>query len=85
MIRTQVQLTEDQMRALKRLSSASGHSIADLVRQGVDHLLALQSAISKEDRIERAKCIAGKFRSGKTDVSTRHDEYLTEAFHGRVR
>jgi hypothetical protein len=85
MVRTRVQLTANQIRALKQLSSASGRSIADLVRQGVDHLLALQSAVTREDRVQRAMRMAGKFRSGKTHVSTRHDESLVEAYHSRLR
>ena len=85
MIRTQVQLTESQMEALRQLSSSSGQSIADLVRQGVDRLLASRSGVSRQERIERAMRVAGKFKSGKSDVSTHHDEYLADAFHDRLR
>jgi hypothetical protein len=80
MIRTQVQLTEKQVEALRQISSATGQSIADLVRQSVDRLLAVHSLVSRRERIERAMRVADRFRSGKTDVSTRHDDYLAEAF-----
>jgi hypothetical protein len=85
MVRTQVQLTEEQVKALRRISSSTGQSIADLVRQGVDRFLATQSIASRQERIERAMRIAGKFSSGKPDVSTHHDDYLSAAFHDRLR
>lgn len=85
MVRTQVQLTEEQMKALRQVSSATGQSIADLVRQGVDRLLAAQSGINREERIQRAMRVAGKFKSGSSDVSSQHDRYLTEAYNDRLR
>jgi hypothetical protein len=80
MIRTQVQLTEQQMKALRQLSASTGKSIADLVRQGVDRYLSVQVGLSSQERIERALRVVGKFRSGKSDVSTDHDRYLADAF-----
>jgi hypothetical protein len=80
MIRTQVQLTEHQIKALRHASSATGRSVADLIRQGVDQYLAGRSEIGREERIERAAKVAGKFSSGRTDVSANHDKYLAEAF-----
>ena len=80
MIRTQVQFTESQMKALRQLSASTGMSIADLVRQGVDRYLSVQVALSSQERTERALRVVGKFRSGKKDVSAEHDRYLAEAF-----
>jgi len=37
-------------------------------------------AADPEERRKRAIEIAGKFSSGKSDVSRKHDKYLTEAF-----
>ena len=80
MTRTQVQLTDRQLEGLRRTSAATGRSIADLIREGVDHFLAGTSELGREQRIERAIAIAGKFSSGLTDVSANHDKYLAEAF-----
>lgn len=80
MIRTQIQFTEGQMKALRQLSASTGKSIADLVRQGVDRYLAVQVGLSSQERIERALRVVGKFRSGKSDVSTDHDRYLADAY-----
>jgi hypothetical protein len=80
MIRTQVQLTEDQLKALRHASAETGQSIAELIRQGVDQYLAGRNGPSQEERIERAIRAAGKFASGLTDVSVNHDKYLAGAY-----
>jgi hypothetical protein len=80
MIRTQVQLTERQLSALRRASATTGKSIADLIRQGVDQYLAARIEPDTEERLRRAISIAGRFSSGTTDVSLRHDKHLAEAF-----
>ena len=79
MIRTQVQLTDRQLKALRHSSSATGRSVADLIRQGVDQYLTGRSEMGLEERIERAARVAGRFSSGRNDVSTNHDKYLAEA------
>ena len=80
MVRTQVQLTESQMKALRQASAETGKSIAELIRQGVDRYLAGKNAPSREERIKRAIKAAGKFSSGLKDVSTNHDKYLADAY-----
>ncbi len=80
MIRTQIQLEREQIEALRRLSAATGRSIADLVRQGVDEVLSAARRPSTKDRLERGRRVAGLFSSGVTDTSTHHDRYLAEAF-----
>lgn len=80
MIRTQVQLTDRQLEALRRDSAATGRSIANLIRQGVDRYLAGRSELGRDERIERAIGVAGRFSSGRSDVSANHDKHLAEAF-----
>lgn len=80
MIRTQVQLTDRQLEALRHDSAATGRSVADLIREGVDRYLAGRSDLGREERIERAIGVAGKFSSGRSDVSANHDRHLAEAF-----
>lgn len=74
MIRTQVQFTEEQWNALRRLSAERGQSMAELVRQSVTH------EISRASGLEPLLAAAGKFSSGRCDVSARHDQYLAEDF-----
>jgi hypothetical protein len=80
MVRTQVQLTETQIKALRHRSAATGRSVADLIRQGVDQYLTGQSQLGREELVERAIRVAGRFSSGLTDVSATHDKHLAEAF-----
>ena len=77
MIRTQVQLTEQQARALKERASARGVSIAEVIRQALDQHLATQTHESRRQRAVRA---IGGYRSGRHDVSARHDDHLADAF-----
>jgi hypothetical protein len=78
MVRTQIQLSEEQAVGLKALAHQRGVSMAQLVRQAVDHLLAETRGPDHRQRIERAKAAAGRFGSGLTDLAERHDYYLYE-------
>jgi Arc/MetJ-type ribon-helix-helix transcriptional regulator len=80
MYRTQVQLTESQIRALKDMASAQNRSMAELIRQAVDILLRSSGEIDQEERKRRAIAAAGRFHSGHGDLSTEHDRYLSEAY-----
>jgi hypothetical protein len=80
MTRMRIQLTEDQLKALRQLSSSTGRSIADLVRQGVELFLGSNRRVNRKEQIQRAIHAAGKFSSGTTDGSPKHNHYLAEAF-----
>lgn len=80
MVRTQIQLTENQIDSLRRLSANSGRSISELIREAVELCLRKQGAADFEERTKRALGVTGKFSSGTHDVSAHHDDYLAEAF-----
>lgn len=80
MIRTQIQLTEEQARAVKALAMTRDTSVAELIRQSVDELLQKAVGTDMVERRRRAIAAAGRFHSGKTDISTNHDEHLAEAY-----
>ena len=80
MFRTQIQLTEKQSRDLKRLAAERRTSVAELIRQAAESLLRERPAVGRVERKERALAAAGRFRSGRKDLSTRHDDYLAEAY-----
>ncbi len=80
MVRTQIQLTESQAEALKKLSSAKHVSVAELIRRSVDNLIKSSPVVDREEMKRRAMAVAGRFHSGKTDISERHDDYLAEDF-----
>jgi hypothetical protein len=78
-IRTQIQLTEEQMSALKEAAARRGASVAELVRSGVDAVLR-ESGPSDFDRWARAAGASGRFSSGTPDLARRHDDHLVAAF-----
>jgi hypothetical protein len=80
MVRTQIQLTEEQAKALKRLASSQHLPMAELIRHGVDVVLRSTFALDTEEKRKRALSIAGRFRSGKRHISREHDKHLAEAF-----
>ena len=80
MVRTQIQLTEEQSRRLKASAARQGISVSELIRRGVDAALGQESALSGEQLASRAIQAAGRFRSSRSDVSRRHDDYLGEAY-----
>jgi predicted DNA-binding ribbon-helix-helix protein len=80
MVRTQIQLTEDQAKALKKIAVSRQLSVAELIRRAVDTMIKTSTAADPEDRRKRALECAGKFSSGSSDVSKKHDEYLSESF-----
>jgi len=89
MIRTMVQLTEEQLNALKELAKARNVSVASLVRESVEqYVTTTTQEAEREEKRQRAlefiKYIEEhpeEFRDieGKTDVSINHDEYFVQA------
>ncbi len=77
MIRTQIQLTAAQHRALRRLAADRGISMAALLRRLVDRGLETEAS-DLTSRWERASKLVGAFRSKERDLSTAHDRYLAE-------
>lgn len=80
MIRTQIQLTEEQSAALKELAAREKVSVAALIRRGMDYYLRVFASVSDEERRQRALAIAGRFRTRVSDLSTNHDRYLAEDY-----
>jgi hypothetical protein len=80
MVRTQIQLTETQARSLKKVAMDKGTSVAEVIRRAVDNMVQRSPKVSSEERVRRALEIVGKFRSGRRNVSRKHDEYLAEAY-----
>ncbi|MGA2774413.1 MAG: ribbon-helix-helix domain-containing protein [Bryobacteraceae bacterium] len=78
MVRTQVRLTEQQLDALRELSTATGRPVAELMRLGVELNLSSQHLPSRKEQIDRALRAIGRFSSGRNDVSVHHDRYLAE-------
>ncbi len=95
MIRTMVQLTEEQMKALKGLSQARKVSVARLIRESVaQYVVVTNKDAEREEKWRRALEFLDyiqnhpeEFRDieGKTDVSVNHDEYFVQAIEDDLR
>ena len=77
MIRTQISLTERQMRRLRRVAADRGVSMATVIREAIDAYVPDDDA-ARSARAARVLAAAGRFDSGLEDVSERHDDYLAE-------
>lgn len=80
MIRTQIQLTEQQAEALRAMSVLRQVSMAELIRISIDAFVQRESGTSRAALISSAKSVSGEFASGSADVSVDHDRHLAEAF-----
>ena len=78
-VRTQIQLTSEQSRLLKEMAAETGASVAELIRNGVETVLAKRRGPDKEAIRQRAIAALGKFHSGVSDLSTNLDAYFAEA------
>jgi len=78
MIRKMVQLMESQSEALEQRAREEGVSFSEMVRRSVDQFLKQQQVM--DETRQRAMNAVGYASSGDTDVSVRHDDYLTEAY-----
>ena len=76
MIRTQVQLTDEQARALRKVAAERGTSVAAVIRDLVDEGLRVPASA----RAARARAAIGRFGSGRNTVSRDHDRELDDAF-----
>lgn len=79
MVRTQIQLTEEQAAQLKELAHASNESIAAIIRKALDQFLRAQQPDNRRD-YRRAAAIIGKYEAGRPDIAGNHDRYLEEDF-----
>lgn len=72
MVRTQVLLTEHQHAVLKELSTESGLSLSELVRQAVEKMFAERERGRRKSMLD----LLGAFEGGPPDVAENHDHYL---------
>jgi len=81
MIRTQIQLPEEQLAMLKQLAALQHTSMAEMIRRAVAAFTASPESGNIREKRQRALAAAGRFHSGSKDLAQRHDDYLAEAYH----
>jgi predicted DNA-binding protein len=79
MIRTQIQLTEDQGERLRELARARNKSMAGIIREALDQFLGNEEPGSRT-LYRQALKVVGKYQCGVSDISTHHDKYLEDDF-----
>ena len=84
MVRTQIQLTEKQAAALKRMADQQQVSVAELIRQAVERLISSPGHRDAADKQRRALAFIGAFADTADDVSENHDRYLAEIWQSQI-
>lgn len=77
MVRTIIQLPEEQAAALERVARRRGVSRAAVVREALAQLLRPELA-EGDEALKRALAAAGCGSSGIPDLAKRHDDYTFE-------
>ena len=80
MVRTQIQLTEEQYQRLKKVASRKGVSVAEIIRRSVDNTLESELLPDVDELRARARAVFGAYQDSRSDVSENHDRYLSEAY-----
>jgi len=81
MVRTQIQLTEEQARRVKRLSRERSVSMAEVIRSFIEIGISTEHP-QRDSAYERAKRVIGRFpdKEGARDLAQEHDRHLEGAF-----
>ena len=80
MVRTQIQLTDEQAQALRRIAARQHISMAEVIRKAVDQFAETTAGIGDAEKKQRALSVAGRFRSGLKDLASAHDRHLADTF-----
>lgn len=84
MVRTQVYFSEEQHKALQRAAAREGISMTAFLRRLVERDL-LGKFKGRDYAKDAVMALADLGRSGRSDISERHDEALAEALRDPVR
>ena len=83
MIRTQIQLSPEQHRALKRWAADRGISMSEAVRRCVaSHLEGDEAMNNRPARVREALSVVGRYADpeGPSRVALDHDAHLSDAY-----
>ncbi len=79
MSKTEIVLSDDEMKALQALADARNASVCQIVKEAIKPLLHPQRKKIAQEQKANAKAVAGKFRSGVNDLASNHDKYFAVA------
>jgi len=78
-VRTQIQLTEEQAEKLREIAMENRESMASLIRKAIDQFI-LAGKRDRTDLYRQANSVVGKYKAKEDDISIDHDRYLDEDF-----
>lgn len=84
MVRTQVQLREQQLKVLRARAARDKVSVSELVRRAVDLLTRIESMTSPEELRRRDGDVAEGSASGRSDGAERPDDDLARPLEARI-
>jgi metal-responsive CopG/Arc/MetJ family transcriptional regulator len=73
-------LTPEQAKKVKKIAASRGVSTAEVIRDALERAIRSDESEVSDEKRKGTLEIVGKFKSGKRDVSRKHDAYLTEAW-----
>ncbi len=79
MKRTQIQITSDQARWLKKRAAEENVSMAEIIRISLDRTIQKEGFASQGELRRRAIKAAGALQ-GPPDLASKHDQHLSEAY-----
>ncbi len=79
MKRTQIQITPDQAKWLKKRAAEENISMAEVIRISLDRMIQKEGFPSQGERRQRAIQAAGSLQ-GPSDLASEHDQHLSEAY-----
>ena len=79
MLRTQIQIEEEQIKWLRNRAKERGVSVSQLIREGVEFYRKHEDRLPEEKK-KKALAAIGRYASGASDISEKHDEYLAKSF-----
>jgi len=83
MFRTQIQIEENQIKWLRDRAKERGVSVSQVIREGVELYRKYEDRIP-EDKKKKALAAIGRYASGVSDISEKHDDYLAKSFQSKL-
>ena len=65
---------------MKKIAASRGVSLAEVIRDALEGAIQSEASSVSEEKRKRALEIVGRFKSGKREVSRKHDANLAEAW-----
>ncbi|MBI5216058.1 MAG: hypothetical protein HY960_09925 [Ignavibacteriae bacterium] len=79
MTQTLIELSDEQMKIIEEMATKRHLTIIEFIKEKLGQFLLNETRKPDVQQKQRALSVAGRFKSGLHDLSTRHDDYLAES------